>query len=74
MGGISHQKSLISETTVDSGISTGFATSHDSGYHQQMPKLASTHHNDIRKHKDLPSLSPHEEEHTTSSTHEQDNS
>ena len=83
VGVVSHQKSLVSEATVDSGISTGSkgtdtqslasAMSHDSGYHQQMPKLASTHH-DIPKHKDLPSLSPHEEEHTTSSTHEQDNS
>ena len=83
LGVVSHQKSLVSEATVDSGISTGSkgtdtqslasATSHDSGYHQQIPKLASTHH-DIPKHKDLPSLSPHEEEHTTSSTHEQDNS
>ena len=76
VGVVSHQKSLVSEATVDSGISTGSkgtdtqslasATSHDSGYHQQIPKLASTHH-DIPKHKDLPSLSPHEEEHTTSS-------
>ena len=78
VGVVSYQKSLVSEATVDSGISTGSkgtdtqslasATSHDSGYHQQMPKLATTHH-DIPKHKDLPSLSPLEEEHTTSSTH-----
>ena len=86
VGVVSHQKSLVSKLTVDSGISTGSkgtdtqslasATSHDSGYHQPIPKLASTHQvvHDIPKHKDLPSLSPHEEEHTTSSTHEQDNS
>ena len=81
VGVVSHQKSLVSESTVDSGISTGskgadtqsLASADSGGYHQQMPKLATTHH-DIPKHKDLPSLSPHEEEHTTSSTHEQDSS
>ena len=61
VGVVSHQKSLVSEATVDSGISStgskgtdtqslASATSHDSGYHQQIPKLASTHH-DIPKHK-----------------------
>ena len=86
VGVVSHQKSLVSEATVDSGISSGSkesdsqslasAISHDSGY-QKIPKLASTHQvvHHIHKHKDLLSLSPHEEElHITSSTHEQDNS